>query len=215
MKYGETSFDVLYLFFVIISGIALLLKSKDNKILKLMGTSALILGIGDAFHLVPRCLNYFVDKDLTAFLGVGKLVTSITITVFYLVILAILKKAGDKEYKDITILMYILTLCRVVLCLLPENNWITDASPYSIGILRNLPFFVMGAIMVKLLYDNRKVANFKPLWIYVLLSFIFYAVVVFGADFVTMLGMFMIPKTICYVLMIVTFNKYSRINTNK
>jgi len=74
MKYGETTFDILYLLFAISSGIIVLLKRKDS-IGRLMGFSALILGCGDAFHLIPRVLNYFVDKDFTAWLGFGKLVT--------------------------------------------------------------------------------------------------------------------------------------------
>ena len=45
---------------------------------------ALILGCGDAFHLVPRILNYWIDSDFTAALGIGKLVTSVTMTAFYL-----------------------------------------------------------------------------------------------------------------------------------
>ena len=212
MKYGETSFDIVYLLFVILSGIILLVKSKDNKVVKLMGIAALVLGIGDSFHLVPRCLNYFINYDFTAYLGVGKLVTSITMTLFYILVLFILKEASGNIFKGISYIIYILTICRIVLCLLPQNSWILDNGSYSIGIIRNIPFFIIGLIMIKLLFDNRNISNFKYLWLYVLLSFMFYAVVVLGADFVTMLGMFMIPKTICYILMIVTFNKYNKLN---
>ena len=80
MKYGESTFDILYLIFSIISGCIMLAKAQ-NRTQKLMGFSALILGCGDAFHLVPRVLNYFVDADFTAALGIGKLVTSVTMTV--------------------------------------------------------------------------------------------------------------------------------------
>ena len=82
MKYGESTFDILYLLFAVISGIVLLVRAKDRAG-RLMGLSALILGVGDAFHLVPRVLNYFADADFTAALGIGKLVTSVTMTVFY------------------------------------------------------------------------------------------------------------------------------------
>ncbi len=46
----------------------------------------LLLGCGDALHLVPRVLNYWTDGDYTAALGIGKLVTSITMTLFYILI---------------------------------------------------------------------------------------------------------------------------------
>ena len=85
MKYGESTFDIIYLLFAIISGIVILAKRRDS-IGKLMGSAALILGCGDAFHLVPRVLNYFIESDFTAWLGFGKLVTSITMTFFYMLI---------------------------------------------------------------------------------------------------------------------------------
>ncbi len=85
MKYGESTFDILYLLFAIVSGCVMLCRGK-GKTEKLMGAAALVLGCGDAFHLVPRVLNYFSDADLTAALGVGKLVTSVTMTVFYLLL---------------------------------------------------------------------------------------------------------------------------------
>ena len=81
MKYGESTFDVLYLLFAILSGCYMLGTAKERTG-KLMGLAALLLGCGDAFHLVPRVMNYFMEADLTAALGIGKLVTSITMTVF-------------------------------------------------------------------------------------------------------------------------------------
>ena len=64
MKYGESTFDILYLLFAVLTGIIILIKRR-NKTDILMGSAALILGLGDSFHLVPRVLNYFIDKDFT------------------------------------------------------------------------------------------------------------------------------------------------------
>ena len=85
MKYGESTFDILYLLFAVISGIVILAKAKDRTS-RLTGIAALMLGCGDAFHLVPRVLNYFFEADFTAALGIGKLITSITMTVFYVLL---------------------------------------------------------------------------------------------------------------------------------
>ena len=85
MKYGESAFDILYLLFAVISGFVIL-RSAKRKDEKQMGLAVLILGCGDAFHLVPRVLNYFVSADFTAALGIGKLITSVTMTVFYLLL---------------------------------------------------------------------------------------------------------------------------------
>ena len=66
MKYGESSFDILYLLFAIVSGCAILFRAK-TKTDKLMGFAALILGCGDEFHLVPRVLKYFISIFLSLF----------------------------------------------------------------------------------------------------------------------------------------------------
>ena len=47
--------------------------------------------------------------------------------------------------------------------------------------------------------------RFRPVWIYILLSFLFYIPVTVGAGAVPILGMLMLPKTVCYVLLILTF----------
>ena len=64
-EYGESAFDILYLVFAVVTGILILKKRRDT-VGKLMGISVLILGCGDAFHLVPRVLSYFVTGDFNA-----------------------------------------------------------------------------------------------------------------------------------------------------
>ena len=68
MKYGESAFDILYLLFAVISGCVILRRAKD-KTEKYMGTAALVLGCGDAFHLIPRVIDHCSDADMTAALG--------------------------------------------------------------------------------------------------------------------------------------------------
>ena len=144
MKYGESTFDVLYLVFAILTGIVILLRRKNRN-------DVLVLGIGDSFHLVPRVLNYFIGRDLTWFLGFGKLVTSITMTVFYILVFLLYKgvyKKDDKSTKTTGIILYILAALRIAICLLPGNNWFTGEGTVLWGVLRNLPFIVIGAIIV-------------------------------------------------------------------
>ena len=150
MKYGESSFDILYLLFAIGSGLWMLRTAKD-KTGKYMGCAALILGCGDAFHLVPRVLNYFSDADFTAALGIGKLVTSVTMTVFYVLVFYIgcacfslqPRKAGQTA-------VWILAAVRVVLCLFPQNGWLQNDSSLLWGILRNVPFVILGVLILVL-----------------------------------------------------------------
>ena len=63
MKYGESVFDILYLLFAIISGCLMMCKAAD-KTEKYMALATLILGCGDAFHLVPRVLNHIFVRGI-------------------------------------------------------------------------------------------------------------------------------------------------------
>ena len=206
MKYGESAFDILYLLFAIVSGCVLLCRAR-NRTEKLMGVSALVLGCGDAFHLVPRVVNYFSTADLTAALGVGKLVTSVTMTVFYLLLYYVwLGHYRQREDRRVTALMWILTALRIALCLFPQNGWLTNSGGVTWAVIRNVPFVLLGAAVFILYFRKRKEDPvFRPVWLYILLSFLFYIPVAIGAGLAPMLGMLMLPKTVCYILMIIAF----------
>ena len=208
MKYGESTFDILYLLFAILTGLLILIKHR-NKNDVLMGTAALVLGIGDSFHLVPRVLNYFIDRDFTWYLGFGKLVTSITMTIFYILVFLLYKSIYNKEDKNtkvIGIAIYVLAVLRIALCLAPGNNWFTGESSMLWGVLRNLPFIVIGGIIVYLYFKvRREDKHLSRLWLYTSLSFLFYIPVAIFAPLLPMLGMLMLPKTVCYILMLISF----------
>ncbi len=210
MKYGESIFDIIYLLFAIVMGLRILSKRKDTAG-KIMGYAVLILGCGDAFHLVPRVLNYFVDADFTKWLGVGKLVTSISMTVFYLLLYKLWHKVyRENENKKLTGAVYILTALRVLLCLLPQNGWLQNESSVTWGIIRNIPFVLLGAIIVWMFFRKRKeIRCFRFVWLLVLLSFLFYIPVAVLAGIVPILGMLMLPKTVCYMFLIWAMWKYA------
>ncbi len=205
----ESIFDICYLVFAIVSGILLLKKSKGRKYVRIFGIMTLLLGCGDAFHLIPRVLNYWTDGDYTAALGIGKLVTSITMTLFYILIEYArrdrYKIAGEK---GVLASVWILGIIRIALCCFPQNGW-TSAEPSLLwGILRNIPFALLGILTVVLWLRSAK--NDKPLklmWLAVTLSFLFYIPVVLFAQTMPMIGMLMLPKTCMYVWMIVMFKK--------
>ncbi len=205
----ESIFDICYLVFAIVSGILLLKKSKGRKYVRIFGIMTLLLGCGDAFHLVPRVLNYWTDGDYTAALGIGKLVTSITMTLFYILI----EYARRDRYKitgekGVLASVWILGIIRIALCCFPQNGW-TSAEPSLLwGILRNIPFALLGILTVVLWLRSAK--NDKPLklmWLAITLSFLFYIPVVLFAQTMPIIGMLMLPKTCMYVWMIVMFKK--------
>ena len=73
----ETAFDFVYLVSVITLGIIIVNGSRGNRQFTLFGIMAIVLGTGDAFHLVPRAVALCTTglESYTAALGIGKLVT--------------------------------------------------------------------------------------------------------------------------------------------
>ena len=204
----ESIFDVAYLAFAIGSGISLLKRKGSNSITRLLGLMALILGCGDAFHLVPRVLNYWVPGDWTAALGIGKLVTSITMTVFYLLLEHVRRIRYEIKERTTLFAVYALSAARIVLCLFPKNMWTSADAPLSWGIYRNIPFLILGILSIILWHRSAKEDMvFRFLWLAILLSFAFYVPVVLWTDTIPLLGMLMLPKTVMYIWMIVMFKK--------
>ena len=205
----ESIFDILYLIFAIVSGIILLDKAKGRRLIRLFGLMTLLLGLGDSFHLVPRVLNYWTEGDYTAALGIGKLVTSVTMTVFYLLMeYARRERYGISGQKSALTAVWILSAARIALCCFPQNGW-TSAEPSLLwGILRNIPFAILGVLTVILwLRSAHKDKPLKWLWLAVSLSFLFYLPVVVWAQEIPLIGMLMLPKTCMYIWMILMFGK--------
>lgn len=201
----ETVFDAVYLISVVTIGIIMITKSKNNSQYKLFGIMAVVLGAGDAFHLVPRALALCTTglDNFTKALGTGKFITSITMTVFYILLYYVWRIRYRIEGKQgITAVVYVLSGLRIILCLFPQNAWLEKTSPLSWGIYRNIPFALLGLLIIVLFYKSAREHNdkdFKWMWLTIVLSFGFYIPVVLWADVVPMIGMLMIPKTCAYV----------------
>ena len=124
----ETVFDIFYLVTVLTVGIRMIRSSKSGSQFKLFGLMAVVLGAGDSFHLVPRALALCTTglKNYAVPLGLGKWITSITMTVFYVLLYYVWRKRYHVEgRKGLTIAVYVLSAARVLLCMMPQNQWLT------------------------------------------------------------------------------------------
>lgn len=201
---AETVFDILYLCFALFAGLTMLLRGK-TPLVKKAGWMAVLLGAGDAFHLIPRSYALWTTglEANAAALGLGKLITSITMTVFYLILYHIWRDYYDrKERKNLTAAMWILSILRIALCLLPQNDWFVYHQPLLFGILRNIPFAVMGILIIVIFAQEATKANdriFRFMPLAVALSFAFYLPVVLFSGILPVIGVLMIPKTLAYV----------------
>ena len=213
----ETIFETGYLAFALVSGIFLIAKSKGQLEYIVLATAILLLGIGDAFHLIPRMIALNTDGLLNhqTALGLGKLVTSVTMTFFY-VVMYIFLIVRYKKFPPIWlhIVFGILLIIRILLVSMPQNNWLGE-SPYIWNIVRNIPFVLMGIIFIVMAFLYCKEDKyFRWMWLLVILSFVFYLITALGASFVSILGLMMLPKTICYMV-IFGFALYACIKGNR
>ncbi len=220
MRIGENVFCIGYLVFALVAGIVFMTRAAatGNSFYKICAVMTLLLGGGDAFHLIPRILINFKGSTADSeeirkrdfWLGLGNLISSVTMTVFYLFFFtALAVKHGENDISSVIgskftvlLILVVLSVVRVALCVFPQNHWFTRDKETKWGLYRNIPFAIMGVITVGYLiawYGEWLLA------VLVTLSFACYMIVVLGAGKKPMLGMMMIPKTICYIWMIALF----------
>ena len=201
----ETLFDAVYLISVITIGVLMIRGSKGNPQFRLFGFMAVVLGAGDAFHLVSRAVALCTTglEDYTVALGLGKWITSVTMTIFYVLLYYVWRQRYQIHGRPgLTAGVYVLAGLRILLCMMPQNQWLSADAPLSWGIYRNIPFALLGLLIIVLFYRSSRAhgdRGFRWMWLTIVLSFGFYIPVVLWADAVPMIGMLMIPKTCAYV----------------
>ncbi|QVK19349.1 hypothetical protein KHQ81_06575 [Mycoplasmatota bacterium] len=209
MNYFEVIFDIAYLLSVISISILIIKKgfNKQDKAIIIFGFMGLLLGFGDSFHLVPRIIGHLTTglEDYALYLGVGKLITGITMTIFYYLIYLVYTIKTNKRDNKIHLAIIILILIRFILLALPGNEWTQNSNNLFYGILRNIPFAILGALIIVLFYkvgSQKEYSLFKQLGFWIIVSFACYIIVVVGSGAVPLLGAFMMPKTVAYFLIV-------------
>ncbi len=227
-RLGEAFFCILYLSYMIF--LAVLMKQKyENGVSQIddlylipeymdvyrysfgFMLAVLLVG-GDAFHLIPRIIINFrgsIPKQ-DFFLGFGNFISSLTMTVFYNVLIGM---ADTLEYSEteynypIESAILIFSLIRFVIIMLPLNGWYSGKPNRRMAVLRNIPFAIIGCLTAVGLLEvmahahNYHTGFYNIILISVIFSFIFYMpVAIFGKE-KPKLGILMIPKTICYMIM--------------
>ncbi|MEG0779616.1 MAG: hypothetical protein RRY95_06000 [Oscillospiraceae bacterium] len=201
----ETLFDIVYLTTMVALGIVMIRRGRDIPQYRLFGIMAVTLGLGDSFHLIPRALALCTTglDSFTAALGVGKFVTSVTMTIFYVLLYFVWRLRYQVTGKrGLTLAVFGLAIVRIALCLMPQNAWTSATPPLSWGIYRNLPFAALGLLIIVLFFlrtRNDADRPFRHMWLTITLSFAFYIPVVLFADAIPAVGALMIPKTCAYV----------------
>ena len=228
-RLGEGFFCIIYLIYIavliyIMNGKYMAANAAEDMInVYRFGMGVLMASLlvgGDAFHLIPRIIIDFRGSlpKQELLLGLGSLISSITMTIFYNILITM----GDSiEYSESMYNLFteqailVLTFIRIIILILPQNRWFSREPNRKWAIRRNVPFIIIGILTVAGLINVIHHATHYPAGFYitimvtVILSFIFYIPVAIWGKEKPKIGMLMIPKTICYMVMLSVITFYT------
>jgi len=224
----EVSFDIIYL--VVIWGLVLAMYrrrpavSPENRRVAILTMVAFgLLALGDTGHVGFRVLAYALGDAAAHFsllgipfglLGLGTLASAITVTLFYVLMLAIWRARFAQEYGPFEYLLLAAALLRLLLLAVPANQWFSPVPPQPWSTIRNLPLLLQGLGVAYLLLRDawaNKDRTFLWIGIMILVSYACYMAVVLFVQQVPLIGMLMMPKTIAYVVIcVLAYNELFR-----
>lgn len=205
----EAVFDTCYLLFDLIAGILFFAFSHGSPLFLLYGILTWTLCFGDAFHLVPRVLRAVKgsNEKIERQLGIGLQISSITITIFYILLLYIWKQTFYEMTAPVMleILIWVSAAVHIVVCMLPQNNWCGKEGNRKLSVIRNAVFAVTGicVIVLYVMSGNTYGYHMTRMAAAIVVSFGCYLPVTLLSKKMPKIGMLMIPKTCAYIWMIV------------
>ena len=205
----EAIFDAAYLIFDLIAAILFFIFSHGEILFILYGILTLTLCGGDAFHLVPRIIRTIrgTNDKIKRQLGIGLQVSSITMTIFYILLMYIWKFTFPELKIPVIIgaVIWISAAVRIVICMFPQNNWCTDDGNMKLSVIRNAVFAVtgIGVIILYLISGNTYGYHMTRMAAAIIISFGCYLPVTLFSKTKPKVGLLMIPKTCAYMWIIV------------
>lgn len=205
----EAIFDAAYLTFDLIAGILFFARSEGNPLFILYGVLTLTLCGGDAFHLVPRIIRAVRGSNdkIKRALGRGLQISSITMTVFYIILMYVWKYTFPELTAPVAVeaMIWISAIIRIVVCLLPQNDWCGEEGNLKLSIIRNAVFAVtgIGVIILYAMSGNTYDYHMTIMVAAIIISFGCYLPVTLLSKKKPKVGLLMIPKTCAYMWVIV------------
>jgi hypothetical protein len=212
----EISFNILYL--ITIWGLVIAMQRKRSHVEpQNQGVASLVLwafgllAFGDTGHVGFRVWAYALgglESSLqiagqpVGLVGVGAFMTAVTVTFFYVLMLEVWRQRFNRRYGWFEYLLLGAAALRLILMLLPVNEWNSVVPPQPWSTVRNLPLMLQGlGLAYLILRDARLVGDRTFTWIgiSILVSYACYMPVIFFVQQVPIVGMLMIPKTLAYV----------------
>ncbi len=170
-----------------------------------------LLALGDTGHLGFRVLAYLrgdLETTFTVFgirfglVGLGALLTAVTITFFYVVFLMLWHQRFQKPYGWFGTLLGVVLVIRLAIMLLPQNQWNNAIPPQPWSTIRNFPLMVAGLGVAYMILRDAIASSdstFKWIGVMLLVSQAFYVPVILFVQIVPNISLLMIPKTLAYL----------------
>jgi hypothetical protein len=151
--WSEISFNVLYL--VVIYWLVVMMYRRREKVAERQRPLAnlfiwafALLALGDTGHVGFRVWAYALgglEQNISllgwevGLVGLGALATSITVTLFYVLVLVIWRVRFGKSYGWFGWLLFAAAAIRLLIMLSPNNEWNSVVPPQPWSLYRNLP----------------------------------------------------------------------------
>ena len=146
------------------------------------------------------------DEKIKRQLGIGLQVSSVTMTVFYIILMYVWKFTFPEMIIPTIVeaVVWISAVVRIVICMFPQNNWCTDEGNMKLSIARNAVFAVtgIGVIILYIISGNANGYGMTRMVAAIILSFACYLPVTLFSKTKPKVGLLMIPKTCAYMWMI-------------
>lgn len=147
--------NILYLLIGLFFSIFLIAKSKMRISYIVTGLVGLTIIFGDAFRLIPDILLKWNIPviDYYQMLGVGQIVISIIMILLFVMFYWTYKaKHPNRNYSSLDVIVYALTIVKIISIIVEANLDISTGASFIVGVLKNTPFVLMGAIIIMLSY---------------------------------------------------------------
>lgn len=208
----EIVFNILYL--IVVWALVALMIAKRNQVApgvwpvaRLLIAAFALLALGDTGHVGFRVWAYALG-GLEAqiggigLVGIGALSTAYTVTLFYVLVLMAWRQRFGKPYGVVGWILFGAAAARLLVMLLPQNDWNSVVPPQPWSLVRNFPLIVQGLGVAYLILRDARAAHdpvFRAIGVWILVSYAFYTPVILFVQTTPIVGMLMIPKTLAYV----------------
>ena len=146
----EPTFEIAYLAAGLIISIFVLFKSKKRIPYLLLGSMGLTLIVCDAMVIIPKMIDAWVFdlEDIYRYVGVGRSMITIMMTVIFVLTYFFYRKIQKKEVNPVMDwIVSILAFVRITITLIPISD-IQLIGNYQNYFFRNIPFIALASIVI-------------------------------------------------------------------